>query len=250
MPPTPPHVSADILRTLHRIHRQLTDLRDRYERGPKRVQATEANVARREAQLAQAQAELKKVRMAADQKQLQLKSGEDKVKDLKRKLNAAASNREYQALKDQILADEMTDSVLADEILEALEKIDQFQRTVKEAEAGLAAARQKAAAVRNEVQTQHPSIEGNLGRLEAELKEAEAALPPAIQEPYQRVVRQRGEDALAAVEGEYCGGCHQHVPLNVCNAILMGRPTFCKTCGRLLYIPEGAAGPKKVISDL
>ena len=84
--------------------------------------------------------------MAADQKQLQLKAGEEKIKDLKRKLNAAASNREYQILKEQIAADEMANSVLEDEILEALEKIDQFQAKIAEAEAALAAARQKAAA--------------------------------------------------------------------------------------------------------
>ncbi len=73
--------------------------------------------------------------MAADQKQLQLKSSEDKVKDLRRKLNAAASNREYQALLEQIAADEMANSVLADEILEALEKIDAFQKNLAEADA-------------------------------------------------------------------------------------------------------------------
>ena len=67
------------------------------------------------------------MRVAADQKQLQLKAGEEKIKDLKRKLNAAASNREYQILKEQIAADDMAKSVLEDEIIEALEKIDQFQ---------------------------------------------------------------------------------------------------------------------------
>ena len=102
-------------------------------------------------QLAKTKAEAKAIRMAADQKQLQLKSNEDKVKDLRRKLNAATSNREYQILLEQIAADEMANSVLADEILEALEKVDGFQTNIAEAEAALAAAMQKAAEVRGEV---------------------------------------------------------------------------------------------------
>ena len=44
--------------------------------------------------------------------------------------------------------------------------------------------------------------------------------------------------ALAAVENEYCSGCHQHVPLNVCAEIMLSHPMFCKSCGRLLYMPE------------
>ena len=85
------------------------------------------------------------MRVATDQKQLQLKSDEQKIKDHRAKLNAAASNREYQILKEQIAADEMTNSVLEDEIIEAMEKVDQLQATIAEAEAALAAARQKAA---------------------------------------------------------------------------------------------------------
>jgi predicted nucleic acid-binding Zn-ribbon protein len=63
-------------------------------------------------------------------------------------------------------------------------------------------------------------------------------LPAEVQEHYKRVVRQKGEDALAAVEEQTCAGCYTGVPINVCNRILLGNPVFCKTCGRLLYIPE------------
>ena len=115
------------------------------DRGPKQVRATETNIAHREQELARLRDEAKAMRIAVDQKQLQLKAGEQKIKELKLKLNAAASNREYQILKEQIAADEMANSVLEDEIIEALEKLDQFQPKIAEAEAALAAAREKAA---------------------------------------------------------------------------------------------------------
>jgi uncharacterized protein len=240
MSPPSKNVATEVLRTLHRIHRQLTDLRERLDHGPKRVRAAEANAAHRESQLAQSQVELKKMRVANDQKQLQLRAGEDKITDLQRKLNMAASNREYQALKDQMAADQMTNSVLADEILEALEAIDQFQAKIVEMEANLAAAKTKAASVRADVQQQEPVIRGDLGRLEVELKQSESALPADVFAMYERIVRQKGEDALAAIENEYCGGCHQHVPLNVVAEVMMQHAMFCRTCGRLLYVPEDA----------
>src|SRR4029079_17286130 len=118
-------LTAAALRELHRIHRQLTDLSERKDRGPKQIKAREANLGRLGEELARVQAEHKAARMRSDQKQLLLKSGEEKVEGLKAKLNAASSNREYQALKDQIAADQMAGSVLADEILEATAKIDE-----------------------------------------------------------------------------------------------------------------------------
>jgi uncharacterized protein len=234
----PPNIGTSVLRTLHRIHRQLSDLSERLDRGPKQVRAAEANVQHHDGLLAQAKADAKTLRIAADAKQLQLKSGEDKVKDLRRKLNAATTNREYQALLEQIAADEMTNSVLADEILEALEKADAFQENIAEAEAALAAARQRVEQVRGETAEQAPRLQADVERLEGELRESEATLPAEIREVYARMVRQKGEDALALVENQCCGGCNQQIPLNMCSQIMLGQPVFCKTCGRMLYLPE------------
>ena len=103
--------TGEALRQLHRIHRQLTDLRERLARGPKQIRAGESNVTCLEEDLSKTKEDIKAARIAADQKQLQLKVAEDRIEDLKGKLNACVSNREYQALREQIAADEMATSV-------------------------------------------------------------------------------------------------------------------------------------------
>lgn len=236
--PTVPNFTAEVLRKLHRIHRQLTDLTERLGRGPKQIRAREANVAQLEQTLAQVQAESKAFRVATDGKQLQLKSKEEKVKDLKSKLNQATSNREYQALKEQIAADEMANSVLADEILEALDKLEAFQHKIVEANTALAKSREELGRVKEEIGQREPLIRADVDRLQAELQETETALPEDIRDVYQRSVRQRGEDAMAPMSGDFCGGCNQQVPLNLQNSLRLNRPVFCKSCGRLLYLPE------------
>src|SRR5262245_62498037 len=122
------------LRTLHRIHRQHSDLKDRLSRGPRQIQAAELAVKKCETDLGQAKDAFKQAKMASDEKQLQLKHRESKLVDLQAKLNMAQSNKEYQLLKDQMAADKQANSVLADEILEALEKIEQLQAGGKTAE--------------------------------------------------------------------------------------------------------------------
>ena len=114
--------------------------------------------------LAATKAAAKERRIAVDKKQLQLKTGEDKVKDLRHRLNAAASNREYQILLEQIAADEMANSVLADEILEGLEACDADQKRLAESEAALLAARKKTEQVRAEVTGNGPSLRADLAR--------------------------------------------------------------------------------------
>jgi predicted nucleic acid-binding Zn-ribbon protein len=238
MASTAPNIGTSVLRVLHRIQRQLADLRERLDRGPRQIRVAETHVQRCEIQLTAANTESKNLRVAADQKQLQLKTSEDKVKDLRRKLNAATSNREYQLLLEQIAADDMARSVLEDEILESLERVDGFKKNLHDAEAALAAAKQKAAEVQAEVTKVEPSLRGDIARLEAELKQTEETLPGDIHDLYNRIVRQKGEDALAIIEGQCCGGCNQQIPLNACNMVMLGQPVACKTCGRLLYMPE------------
>ncbi len=233
-----PNIGTAVLRVLHRLQRQLTDLRERRDRGPRQIRATENHIKHCEEDVARIKAEAKTFRVAADQKQLQLKVNEDKVKDLRRKLNAAASNREYQLLLDQIGADEMANSVQADEILEALEKADGFNGQIAEAEATLAAARRKAEEIRGDVAKLEPVLAADIAKYEAELKESEATLPKEIHNQYSRIVLHKGEDALAIIENQCCGGCHQKIPLNACSQVMLGQPISCKTCGRLLYLPE------------
>lgn len=234
-------VTAAALNELHRIHRQLSDLRERLDRGPKQVKAREANVAKIEAELAQCKADSKAAKMAADQKQLLLKTGEQKVRELKVKLNAAATNREYQALKDQIAADEMASSVLEDEILEALGKIDEFAIKVGEVEQRCAKGREELARGQAQVREQEGLLQADVIRLEADLRQAESILPADFRDAYQRIVKSKGSDAMAQVLEDTCGGCCQSITANMQSSLLMSRVVFCQSCGRLLYLPEDRA---------
>ena len=139
----------ETLQTLHRIHRQLADLQDRLQRGPRQIKVAETSVKNCEAELAAAKDAYRQAKMAADEKQLQLKQREAKLKDFESKLFAAQSNKEYQLLKDQIAADNQANSVLSDEILEALEKIDELTAASKVAESNLAKTKDELGKVRS-----------------------------------------------------------------------------------------------------
>lgn len=234
------NVATEALRTLHRIRRQLEDLRERLVRGPRMIAGHEANIQRVCKELENARAEHLAIKTATDDKQHQLSSSETEVQRRQSQLLQSSSNTEYQALKDQIAATQAANEVLEVEILEGMEKLDTAAERTSHAEAEVAAAEQELVKVRDEVESQQPRIEADIVRLQKELSECEASLPADFREHYFRLVRGRGEDALAAVNGEYCSGCNHHVPVNMINDLMLSRPVACLSCGRLLYLPEDA----------
>jgi uncharacterized protein len=231
-------VSATVLRELHRIHKQLSDLNERLARGPRQVSARQANVTQQEAALAAAHDRVKEARKLTDQKQLTLKTGEQKIVDWRTKLNACSSNREYQTFVEQIAAAEMTNSVLADEILEGMEKIDQLVLEVKEAEKSVEAIKNDLLKFRDGVAAEGQMVSGDIARLEKELAEAEKNLPASLRDDYQRVIRGKGAEGMASVEDMVCQGCGQKITLNMQNELMLSHSIFCKNCGSLLYLAE------------
>jgi predicted nucleic acid-binding Zn-ribbon protein len=229
---------TETLRTLHRIHRQHSDLKDRLSRGPRQIQVAETSVKKCETDLAQAKDAYKHAKMASDDKQLQLKHREAKLVDLQAKLNMAQSNKEYQLLKDQLAADKQANSVLADEILEALEKIDQLQAAAKTADENLTKTKDELSKVRKRINDQQQGLESDLARVSSELHAAEGQLEGDFKDNYMRLSHSMGEDSLAPVDAECCGGCSQTLTVQMLNLLKLDKPVFCKSCGRLLYLPE------------
>jgi predicted nucleic acid-binding Zn-ribbon protein len=219
-------VATTTLRTLHRIHRQLADLGEQLAAGPRQVAARTRQVELAEAARAAAQEAVKQARLAADQKQLQLKSAEVKIRDLEAKLNACKTNREYQTLTEQIAADRMATRVLEDEILEALERVDALKRALEEA--------------RGVVAAESGRLTAEVARVRDELQAVEGDLAAEVREKYERAVKHKGADGMAAVEGESCGGCCQQITGNMLSDLMLGRLVQCRSCGRLLYAPESS----------
>jgi predicted nucleic acid-binding Zn-ribbon protein len=235
----PMSVTASVLREIHRILRQLSDLRSRLLRGPRTIQVSETAIQQVDAALVALKEETLRTRMSADQKELLLKQRESRIVDARAKLNAASSNREYQTLVEQIAADEQANSVLSDEILELLEKHSELVAQNKEMQEHRKKADVDLGAIRKRVDEERVVIEADIERLTKDLNAVEAGLPGDFLENYRRLVRGRSEEALAPLDGECCGGCYTTITTQVLNELRMHKPVQCKSCGCILYLPEG-----------
>ena len=236
-------VDYSLLRTIHRLLRQLNDLNEQLEKGPRQVSVAE----RAEQAFVQAldtvKAERLRTKMAADEKQLQLSEREARIEDLKAKRNGAGSNREYQLLTEQIEADHQANAVLSDEILELLDKVDTLDASVTESESNLDKARQETGKVAERVQADMANLQSECDRVTAELRESESILPAEVKLEYQRVVQKRGEETFAETDLSTCGRCFTTITPQTQSELLMKQFVLCKSCGSIMYIKENAALP-------
>ena len=227
--------TTDIMASLHQILKSMTGHREKLARGPIRIAAHQSRVNEATSQLEASREKLQSARMAVDGKQLQLKTSEAKNLELQTKLNTCNSNREYQALLEQIAADQMSGSVLEDEILEGMETVDTLMHQVTDATAVVEDTKRQMQEDSLRVKEEAQILHSDISQLEKELADTEKSLPEEIKPDYQRIVKTRREDSLASVRDEICEGCFQQITPNMVAQLALKESVICTSCGRLLY---------------
>lgn len=231
--------TADNLRDLHTLHQRAKALRDRLASGPKTLAAREQALAKRQAELEQARNDLKKSRADQKNKEVQVAQIKTKTDDLRVKLNSIKKQTEYDALRNQIAQDNLSVSKLETEILELMMKIEGQEGELKAQEAEVAKVVADVAGLKSDIDTKAAGFEAQLGELESTIVDAEGFIPEEQRDQYRRVIKQRGADAMASVEGSACTGCFVSITAQMINELINAHAiVFCKTCGRLLYLHE------------
>jgi len=230
--------AASGLRELHQLHVEHTQVLEQLEVGPRRVRAREALTVKKQSEAEVEQKAVTDLRKASDERTLQLKTNETRLIDLRSKLNAASSNKEFDIIKGQIEADVAANGVLEDEILELFERVDTAQTRMSEIETEREAAQTQYQQSVAEVTAAEPGLNQNREKLEQAISEAESILSQDVAERYQRLVRAHGPGAMAEVVEGSCTSCSIRLSQQLVVELTLGQIVSCNNCGRLLYLAE------------
>jgi len=236
-----PSKGADFIH-LHQLRRQLKEVQDQLARGPRQIKLRQAKVTEAEASAAAKEQELKESKIALDRKNLELKSKETHWLDLQAKLNTASSNREYDIISGQIAADKAAKSVLEDEILEYLDRVDALQKELVLCRQAVKNAEQETRSFAAEFEQKAVGLHEQEKLLNSQVSRAEEVIPADKLALYRRLVEAHGADALAAVENGVCSYCFVGLTPQAQVIIRNGTLLICGSCGRLLYNPEDGSG--------
>jgi predicted nucleic acid-binding Zn-ribbon protein len=229
---------ATLFRELHRLRRHTRDLQDQIERGPRVLQAHQTKITRQQEALHDAQEALKHLKVVSHQKEGSLKEKHLQIAKYEEQRNKATTRKEYDTLQAEIAAAKNSGSKIEDEILEAMGQVEEQAARIPVAEKEVQRAREEYAEFESKTQERLKSQRELLAQTQEQIKTIEASLPAEVRPVYERLVSARGEEALATVEGRTCNACYTEITAQMHNDLLAGRLVLCKSCGRLLYLPE------------
>jgi predicted nucleic acid-binding Zn-ribbon protein len=229
---------TDLFREIHRLRRFGHDLREQLERVPRQLKAQQAKVARQEELLRQGQEALKHLKVTTHEKEVSLRSAHQQIAKHERQLNEAASKKEYDALKAEIAADREKCQRLEDEILQAMTDTDERTAALPALEQNVRQAKEEYTRAEQGAGERVASLQAQLAEAQAQLAAAETQIPADGRTQYDRVVNALGADALAAVTNRNCSACYTGITAQNYNDLLIGNLVLCKSCGRILYLPE------------
>ena len=231
--------TANSLREIHSLHQRSKAIRDRLLSVPKTIVARQAQVARKQDTLDKAKKDIQQIKVSKGLKEVQRKSLLGKIDDYSSKLLTVKKNEEYKAIQNEIALVKSQVNKVDDEIIDFEIDLEDRDASVKLLEADLKKAQDDLATYQKQSTEAKAGEEAKLEELAHSLLNAEAVINPDIREQYQRVIRQRGAEAMAVVESVACMGCNMSVTSQMLNDLInCDTLVFCRSCGRILYMAE------------
>lgn len=220
---------------LHHLHLRLDDQTRQLEGGPKRIRDAEAAISRKEQELAAAKLEQQNLQKSADQINLQFRTTEAKIGDLKGKLNAASNNVEFQILKKQVASETEATVALESQYLGKTEAIDTFKVKVAAITKELENTRENLKKVIADVAAKEPVLKKAIADLRSEISVVCVCIPEEHRDYYRRSTEKQGAEAFAAVEDGACVECSTELTPQKRQELGRDKLMMCQICGRFLY---------------
>jgi predicted nucleic acid-binding Zn-ribbon protein len=233
--------TAELMREIHRLRRFARDLQEQIERAPARHQAEQAKTARKQDAVRENQEAIKKLKVTVHEKEVTLRTTHGQIGRYQQQLNEVGSKKEYDALQAEIAAAREKCAKLEEEAFAAMAETEERTANIPPLEQAAKQAAEEFANWAKDSDARMADLKRQLDETQAKLKEVEAAVPASARSQFERIVRHRGVDAFAPVQDGTCGACRTEITAQQYNDLLIGNFVACKSCGRILYLPQTAS---------
>lgn len=170
--------------------------------------------------------------------ELEIESLRQKVAKLREQQFQIKSNEEFKVLNNEI-------THLNDEIKKMEDREITFMELAEGAQQRELKAQEDLKAKENTVKDRLRVLDERKAGLEAEVKQLEANRDNNAKDVaseflaiYNRIIKNKQDQALVAVENNACAGCHMLLPAHIaCDLRKRSGLITCSFCGRILYLP-------------
>lgn len=182
----------------------------------------------------------KKLQVLRKEKELELQSKEEQVKKLQVQLYQLKTNKEYSAMQLEINKAKADNSLLEEDIIKVLEKIDAAKKEIDDEHIILKKDEEEIKQKISALEAEIVALGEKIKELSSKRGEMAASVKKEVLSRYERIIHGK-EDAIGIVEvkNDQCGGCFMVVPAQVINELRMNTKLIvCENCARILYLKE------------
>ncbi len=238
-------VTAKLLR-FFLVDKQLRGLQSRLKAAERFLTQQEADLGQLAGKHSAAEKEAKHLAAKAAEHESEMAAFDAKTAKLREQMNAAQTNKAYQALLTEINTIKADRDRIETLALEQMGKSEELRRQSGE----LASQRDQRSQVRGVAATDRDKradeIKERVNVLVGERKTLAADLSKETLSMFERLIETRGDEAMSQVDlhdakrHEYsCGSCSVFLPIETVNGLLSGgRVTRCVSCSCVLYLDE------------
>ncbi len=237
----------DQLKELFGLESRVRGMRSRLDAATRRRDAQQRKLNILQQQTGELGDEIKRMKAHAATLENEAQSADKRVSDLRERMNAVTSNKEYSALLVEVNTLKLDKSKREDEALEQMGRIEEAEARHQALTEQTSQQTKVLEAADNEVKTARDEVGDQLDAATAERDQAAATIPPDVLTLFEKLSDEHDGEAVAVIEEqnrrrmEYiCGGCFIQLPVEHVNA-LMTRPddlTTCPNCHRILLIDQ------------
>ncbi len=232
-------MSQDKLKTLEELQNidlQIRDLAAAAEKHPQRLKQIENQKNSAKSQLDGLRGKLAENERARRQQTEMHGLEQEKVRKWETRLAELKTPREYAALARELDIAKKTNETASLELKRLLGEYEELKKSAAAAEVTLSEKEAVSAREGQEIGALLTAAQEQIKALEVQRAEAVAKCEHGLVAKYERIRKQRGGVAVAAVVGGTCKGCQMNIPPHMANLLRTGAEIqTCPSCYRFIY---------------
>ena len=226
----------ELLWEIQKIDLDLRQIREEQGRFPREMRKLDEKQSIEKERLQKEKEKIESLEKERRQKESHLTAEIDRIKKAEGKMFEVKTNKEYQALLNEMEAFKTANSREEEAILQILEEIDELRKVLSKKEKELIAAKEKIEVERKTIQER---MTQNDARLKKEMERREALskqLESRLYGLYNTLKEKRQGIGVVTVMHETCQGCFVHIPPQMFIEVQKNKDLIrCPNCNRILY---------------
>lgn len=206
---------------------------------PEMINNLEHEIADTKTALEASEKELTEQNLLNNRLDLELTTLNQELAKFQKQMMIIKTNKEYDAITNEIANRKLRISEIEEEILKALTRIDDLKEKIKEYKGKLDEIEKSNEDELVHLREELGSIDDKIKIKEGDRKNVTVRIDKKLLATYERVKKGRGNQVVVAIKKRACGACYKGVPPQIIQEIRKGEMIYsCDNCGRILFWNE------------